>query len=119
MMSGISLIREELIVGGTYDGTPLWKRNLEDYIQIDEALCGQCDASTFARRFLFHADLPAFRRLWRQGIVYAVNRTTDPWSPELFDAASGDVGDFYNELDADYRKALDYYDDTTGAQDHA
>ena len=66
--------REELIVGGTYDGTPLWKRNLEDYIQIDEALCGQCDASTFARRFLFHADLPAFRRLWRQGI---------PWTGDM------------------------------------
>ena len=109
----------ELIVGGNYDGTLLWKRDMAEYAAIDVALCGQCDAVTFGRRFLFHADLPAFRRLWRQGIVYAVDRTTDPWSPTLFDAASGDVGDFYNELKADYRKALDYYDETSGAQDHA
>ena len=62
---------EELILGGTYDGTLLWKRNEQDYIDTDEALCGQCDGATFARRFLKHADLPAFRSAWRQGIIYS------------------------------------------------
>ena len=110
---------EEMIIGGQYDGTLLWKRNEAYYVAIDEALCGKCDIATFGRQFLSKADLPAFRRLWRQGDVYAVNRTTDPWSPELFDVAPGNVGDFYDNLKANYRKALDYYDATTGAQDHA
>ena len=52
---------QELIVGGEYDGTLLWKRNLQDYIDMDMALCGECEIATFARRFLFNADLPAFR----------------------------------------------------------
>ena len=43
---------EELIVGGAYDGTLLWKRYEPEYVDIDEALCGQCEAATFARRFL-------------------------------------------------------------------
>ena len=68
---------EELILGGTYDGTLLWKRNEQDYIDTDEALCGQCDGATFARRFLKKADLPAFRRAWRQGIIYSADRTVN------------------------------------------
>ena len=59
-----------MILGGTYDGTLLWKRNEQDYI-TPTPLCGQCDGATFARRFLKHADLPAFRRAWRQGIIYS------------------------------------------------
>ena len=69
---------EELIIGGTYDGTLLWKRNEQDYIDVDAALCGQCDGATFARRFLKHADLPAFRRAWRQGIIYSSRPHRDP-----------------------------------------
>ena len=69
---------EELILGGQHDGTLLWKRNEQDYIDVDEALCGQCDGATFARRFLKHADLPAFRRAWRQGIIYSADRTVTP-----------------------------------------
>ena len=53
---------EELIVGGVYDGTPLWSRNLADHAGTDEALCGTCDIANFARRFYFHANLPLFRR---------------------------------------------------------
>ena len=59
---------EELIIGGNFDGTPRWQRDLDDYIEIDEALCGQCDIATFARRFYLNADLREFARLWRQGI---------------------------------------------------
>ena len=111
--------REELIVGGNYDGTPLWKRNLDDFIRIDEALCGDCDIATFARRFLFKANLPLFRRLHRQGIIYSVDRRSTPWGAQFFDVATQPHTTFYDQLDADYRKALDYYDLTTGAQDHA
>ena len=110
---------EELILGGTYDGTLLWKRNEQDYIDTDEALCGQCDGATFARRFLKKADLPAFRRAWRQGIIYSADRTVTPWAPELFDVATAPAEDFYDALDAAYDGMIDHYDEVSGAQDHA
>ena len=43
---------EELIVGGNFDGTPLWSRNLDDHAATDEALCGTCDIANFARQVL-------------------------------------------------------------------
>ena len=55
--------RSELIIGGNYDGTPLWSRNLDDHAATDEALCGTCDIANFARRFYFHANLPLFRQV--------------------------------------------------------
>ena len=110
---------EELILGGTYDGTLLWKRNEQDYIDTDEALCGQCDGATFARRFLKHADLPAFRRAWRQGIIYSADRTVTPWAPALFDVATPPAEDFYDALDAAYDGMIDHYDTVSGAEDHA
>ena len=33
----------EIIHGGNFDGTPLWRRNLDDYQEIDRQICGQCD----------------------------------------------------------------------------
>ena len=110
---------EELIVGGAYDGTLLWKRYEPEYVEIDEALCGQCEAATFARRFLKKADLPAFRRAWRQGIIYSADRTTTPWAPEFFDAAIPPAEDYYDALDAAYDGMIDLYDELVGAQDHA
>ena len=68
----------ELIVGGNYDGTPLWSRNLDDHAATDAALCGTCDIANFARRFYFHANLPLFRRLYRSGIIYSVDRSANP-----------------------------------------
>ena len=72
---------EELIIGGTYDGTLLWKRDIDDYRAIDAALCGQCDIETYARRFLFHADLPAFRRLHRSGTIYSIDQSYHTLEP--------------------------------------
>ena len=109
---------EELIVGGVYDGTLLWKRNEEEYIGIDTALCGQCDIATFARRFLFNADLPAFRRAWRQGIIYSADRSTTPWSPLLFDVVPAPFEDFYDKLDLYYHKMLEHYDHVVGPAEH-
>ena len=65
---------------------------------MDEALCGQCDIATFARRFYLNADLAEFARLWRQGIVYRADRDTTPWSPTIFDVAQSPHGEFYAEL---------------------
>ena len=110
---------EELIVGGAYDGTLLWKRYEPEYVEIDEALCGQCEAATFARRFLKHADLPAFRRAWRQGIIYSADRSVTPWAPVFFDAATPPAEDYYDALDAAYDGMIDHYDELVGAQDHA
>ena len=110
---------EELIVGGVYDGTLLWKRDADEYAEVDRILCGQCDIATFARRFLFHADLPAFRRLHRQGIVYSADRTMDPWAPTLFDVASSPAEDYYEALNEFYHLMLRHYDNVSGVQDHA
>ena len=49
---------EELIIGGVYDGTLLWKRDQADYEEADRRLCGECDIATFARRAYFHANIP-------------------------------------------------------------
>ena len=110
---------EELISGGTYDGTLLWKRNEADYIATDVTLCGQCDISTFARRFWFEADLNAFRRVWRQGIIYSADRTATPWAPEIFDVVLPPYEDAYDELDALYLSMVKHYDLVVGAQDHS
>ena len=110
---------EELIVGGTYGGTLLWKRYEDNYIQTDVKLCGQCGISTFARRFWFHADLEAFRRVWRQGIVYSADRSVTPWAPEIFDVAPGPNEDYYDDLDAAYLLMVKHFDEVSGALDHA
>ena len=106
---------EELVVGGNFDGTPLWKRTESDYVGIDEALCGQCDIATFARRFLFQANLPLFRRLHRSGIVYSVDRDTTPkWEAQLFDVATDPRSAFYDALNVNYHQALEHYDNEVG-----
>ena len=111
---------EELIVGGEFDGTLLWKhhdRTVQDYIDIDAALCGQCDIDEYAREFFFSADLPAFRRVWRQGLIYSADRTMTPWTPNLFDAAAGNVSDFHEDLDAHFHKMLRHYAQVVAVQD--
>ena len=110
---------EALIVGGNFDGTPRWRRDLEDYIAIDEALCGQCDIATFARRFYLNADLAEFARLWRQGIVYRADRDTAPWSPTIFDVAQSPHGEFYAELTEFFYRMLTHYDHVIGPAEHA
>ena len=85
---------------------------------IDVALCGQCNIATYGRRFYFHANLPLFRRLYRSGIVYAVDRSTTPWGATLFDVATQPESEFYVELDRDYHDALAYYDNVVGAAEH-
>ena len=105
---------EALIVGGNFDGTLEWKRFLTYYEGVDANLCGQCDIATFARRFLFHADLPAFRRLYRQGIIYSADRSTDPWSPAIFDAATPPADEYFDKLDEYYHLMLEYYDNEVG-----
>ena len=108
----------ELVVGGVNDGLPLWGIDLADYQAIDVAVCGQCDIATFARRFYFHADLAGFRRLWRSGIIYSVDRTATPWTPTLFDVAPPADSDWYGTLNAAYHAALNYYDTVVGPAAH-
>ena len=109
---------QELIIGGNFDRTPRWRRDLETYMGIDEALCGQCDIATFARRFYLKADLREFARLWRQGILYRADRTTTPWSPTIFDVAQSPHGEFYAELTEFFYTMLEHYDHDIGVQDH-
>ena len=109
---------EELIVGGNFDGVPLWKRQREEYVEIDRLMCGQCDIATFARRFLFQANLPLFRRLYRSGILYVANRDATPWESTIFAVATDPVSTFYDNLDTEYHQALLYYDEVVGAADN-
>ena len=109
---------QELIIGGNFDGTLLWKRERPAYIEIDRLMCGQCEIATFARRFLFHANLPLFRRLYRSGIIYVANRETTPWESTIFDVATNPVSTFYDNLDTEYHQALRYYDEVVGAAEH-
>ena len=111
---------ETLIVGGNFDGTPLWQhheRTTQNYIDIDVALCGQCRISTFARQFLSKADLPVFREVWRQGTVYSADRATTPWSTAAFELATTAVPAFHDELDHHFDLMLDHYDEVVGVQD--
>ena len=90
------------------------------------ALCGACGhddvnpVSVFAREFLHDADIPAFRRAYRQGIVYVADRTTTPWSPVLFDVPEPVPGndayleDYYEELGGHYVDLLRYYSQVVG-----
>ena len=50
---------QELIVGGNFDGTPLWSRYLDDYAATDRTLCSQCNIATFARQVLQAREHPA------------------------------------------------------------
>ena len=109
---------EELVIGGNNDGLPLWKVQEPEYLEMDEAICGQCDIATFARRFLFHADLVQFRSLYRSGVIYAVDRTATPWIPGLFDVATQPESVFYDLLATNYHEALQYYDEVVGASLH-
>ena len=109
---------EELIVGGNYDGTLLWRRYLDDHAATDAALCGTCDIANFARRFYFHANLPLFRRLRRSGIIYSVDRTANPWAATIFAVASQPESQYYDDLDTAYHQALRYYDENVGALLH-
>ena len=109
---------QELILGGNYDGTLLWRRYLDDHAATDDALCGTCDIANFARRFYFHANLPLFRRLHRSGIIYSVDRTANPWEASIFAVASQPESQYYDDLDTAYHEALRYYDERIGARLH-
>ena len=112
---------QEIIIGGDYDGTLRWKRYEQLYDDTDAELCGQCNVSTFGRRFRKKADLPLFRRGYRQGTVYSANRTVDPWPPKEFALLPGPApyGAAYAELRDYFEDAKDYYDEVVGPAEHA
>ena len=107
--------RAELIVGGNYDGTLLWKREHGRICSNRyEALCQcDCDIADLCPPLPLHGEsAPAFRRL-HGGKVLSIPLTEDPdpWGAQTFDVATQPHTTFYDQLDADYRKAL--YDLTT------
>ena len=112
---------EELIVGGNYDGTPLWKRDLEDYQTRDLKLCSQCSIATFARQVLKRGNIPLYKQLAlvRDGFVYSIDRSVTPWGAEIFDVATQPQSEYYIALDAAYEAMLDYYDMVVAPAAHA
>ena len=113
---------QELVVGGNYDGTLLWKRRQPEFQFIYDKLCGNCNVHTYARRFKKNADIPLFRRAYRQGIIYAPDMTTAPkWGLDLVGVAPGAApySDFYDELDEHYSSLEDHYDHVVGPAEHA
>ena len=107
----------EIISGGNFDGTLLWKRDIDEYRSVHDYLCGECDIATFARRFILNANLDLFRRIYRQGLVYATNRDVTPWEPRFIDVATSPQSSFYEQLRVDYHLALTHYDHVIGVQD--
>ena len=110
---------QELIAGGQHDGTLLWKRDEAEYDSVHDYLCGECDIATFARRFILNANLDLFRRIYRQGLVYATNRTPARWEPRFVDVATTPQSSFYEQLRVDYHLALTHYDHVIGPAEHA
>ena len=112
---------QELIVGGNFDGTLLWKRDIDEFRSVHDYLCGECDINPFARRFILNANLDLFRRVYRQGLVYATNRdVTARWEPRFIDVATTDPqSSFYEQLRVDYHRALTHYDHVIGPAEHA
>ena len=111
---------EELIGGsGQYGGTLLWKRDIAEYRSVHDYLCGECDIATFARRFILNANLDLFRRVYRQGLVYATNRTPTRWEPRFVEVATDPQSSFYEQLRIDYHLALTHYDHVIGPAEHA
>ena len=110
---------QEIISGGNFDGTLLWKRDEDEYDSVHDYLCGECDIATFARRFILNANLDLFRRIYRQGLVYATNRDVTPWEPRFIDAATNPQSSFYEQLRIDYHRALTHYDHVIGPAEHA
>ena len=49
--------------------------------------------------------------------MYRADRTTTPWSPEIFDVAQSPHGEFYDELTAFFYTMLEHYDHDIGVQD--
>ena len=112
----------ELIVGGAFDGTFVWKRYEQHYKDIHTALCGECELDLYAQEFYFEADLAAFKSLWRQGIIYSSNHDTTPWSPQIFDVANQadqTIAEYHDELDANYHYLLRHYAQVTSVQDRS
>ena len=108
---------EELIVGGNYDGTLLWKRTLANMIDLDDRLCGQCDLANLARQIFIHADIAAIKQLRRDGIIYGIDYSTDPWSPTVFDFATLPHNDYYDLLDDVYERMIIHYDTVVAPAD--
>ena len=107
---------EELVVGGNFDGTPLWKRTQAEYERDRRG----------ALRTVRHRDLrppvpvprePAAlpKAASQSGIIYAVNRDTTPWEATLFDVATQPESEFYVELETEYQGMLRHYDNVVGA----
>ena len=110
---------QELIVGGNFDGTLLWKRDIDEFRSVHDYLCGECDINPFARRFILNANIALFRRIYRQGLVYATNRDVTPWEPRFIDVATTPQSSFYEQLRVDYHRALTHYDHVIGPAEHA
>ena len=110
---------QELIVGGNFDGTLLWKRDIDEFRSVHDYLCGECDINPFARRFILNANIALFRRIYRQGLVYATNRDVTPWEPRFIDVATNPQSSFYEQLRVDYHRALTHYDHVIGPAEHA
>ena len=111
---------EELIIGGNYDGTLLWRRSLEEIQGVDRLICGQCNFSNFARLCLTDMNIPLFRSLMHSGIVYSVDITATPkWEPAIFDVATDPRSEYYDMIEAGALAARRYYDTVVGVQDIA
>ena len=109
----------EVVDGGTLDEQPLWKKQQADYEEVDRKLCGHCDSDFYPVSMALKADLPAFERVNGHGEIYAPDRSTAIWQPELMELATTPYDEFYDELKVHFGLMIEHYLDVVGAQDRS
>ena len=107
----------ELIDGGTLDEQPLWKSQQADYEETHNKLCGRCEGDFFPVSMALNANLPAFERVNGHGEIYAPDRSTARWQPELMELATDPYDEFYDEIKVHFDLMVNHYLDDIGKQD--
>ena len=93
---------------------------------VMEALCAECDISTFARHFAHKANLSYFRGALISGKVHRTDRTLTRWglgtvvgeaigSSSQETPSEADIASFHRTNAEEAMKALHFYDEVTGA----
>ena len=110
--------RKQLIIGGNFDGTPRWSRDLDQYIAIDEALCGQCDIADIRPALLLERRPCGIRALYggrALSIVPTAQLRRGRRQSSMY--AQLPHAEFYAELTEFFYGMLEHYDHVIGVLD--
>ena len=97
---------------------PLWRTTLPWVETTVQAVCNDCATATAVRHFGSNINVARFSAELANGKIYGADKTVNPWVPGTLirslnedDAqAEESLTSFFSSLEADYEKALDWYD---------